>query len=257
MRTVWASVKVFLLILYTLITYGIYLIVYLLLKPFSIPFQPWRNLFMFVWAKGMRLILNIHIQKEGIPPSPPFFLVSNHLSYVDIIPIYLNLNCTFVAKKEVRSWPLLGFMVKTTGVVFVDRSRKRDITRVNEILSQSLNKYQGMVLFPEGTTSGGERVLPFRPSLLDYPAVNNIPVYYASIQYKTDEESGDLPAEQSVCFYGAREPFHEHVLKLASNRRIDCKITFCSEPVQCDDRKELARKLHYGINTIFEPSHKV
>lgn len=254
MRSVRAAVKVFLLILYTLTTYGIYLFVYGFLKLLRIRFEAWRNLFMFVWAKGMSVILNVRINTEGTPPEAPFFLVSNHLSYLDIVPIYINLNCTFVAKKEVRSWPLLGFMVKTTGVIFVDRSRKRDVTRVNEVLSESLNRHQGMVLFPEGTTSGGESVLPFRPPLLDYPASENIPVHYASIQYKTDEASGDLPADKSVCFYAARDPFHKHVMKLASNRKIDCKITFCDQPVQSSDRKDLALKLHRGINTIFEPT---
>lgn len=200
------------------------------------------------------MALNIKVKTEGDPPQAPFFLVSNHLSYIDIIPLYLNLKCTFVAKKEVRSWPLLGFMVKTMGVIFIDRSRKRDVTRVNDILSQSLNKYQGIILFPEGTTSAGGSLLSFRPPLLDYPASEEIPVYYSTIHYRTAEDKGDPPANESVCFYGARDPFHKHVLKLAKNRRVDCTIRFCSDPVQRSDRKELAQKLHSSMSEIFEPT---
>ena len=254
MRTFIASIKIFFLIVYTLSLYLIYLVVFALIWLFKLPYEPLRNLYMYLWSKGMCVVLNIRVETEGEPPKAPFFLVSNHLSYIDIIPLYLNLNCTFVAKKEVRSWPLLGFMVKTMGVIFIDRSRKRDVTRVNEILSKSLNRYQGIILFPEGTTSGGEELLSFRPSLLDYPASEEIPVFYSTINYKTAEEKGDISANKSVCFYGARDPFHKHVLKLAKNRRIDCKIRFCSEPVQCGDRKELAQKLHSGMSRIFEPT---
>src|SRR6056297_846840 len=249
-----AGLRLFLLIVYTLTTFGIYLVGYFILWFFKLRYEPWRNLFMRSWAHGVAFFFNIQIDVVGDPPEAPFFIVSNHMSYIDIIPLYLNLKCTFVAKKEVRSWPLLGFMVKTMGVIFIDRSRKRDVTRVNEILSKSLNRYQGIILFPEGTTSAGEDVLAFRPSLLDYPASEEVPVYYSTIQYKTAEEKGDSPAIESVCFFGARDPFHKHVLNLAKNRRIDCTIHFCGKPVQCADRKELAQKLHSGMSEIFEPT---
>lgn len=254
MRSFIASTKIFFLIVYTLSIYLIYLPIYALLRVFRLRVEPLRNLYMYLWSKGMCTVLNIRVVTEGEPPEAPFFLVSNHLSYIDIIPLYLNVNCTFVAKKEVRSWPLLGFMVKTMGVIFVDRSRKRDVTRVNELISKSLNRYQGMILFPEGTTSAGEELLPFRPSLLDFPANRNIPVHYCSIKYSTAEQKGDPPADESVCFYGARDPFHVHVMKLAKNRRIDCNIRFCEKPVQCDERKLLAEKLHTGMSKIFEPT---
>jgi len=254
MRSFIASIKIFFLIFYTLSIYLIYLPLYAILRLTRIPYEPLRNLYMYLWSVGMCTVLNIKVKTEGNTPQAPFFLVSNHISYIDIIPLYLNVKCTFVAKKEVRSWPVLGFMVKTMGVIFVDRSRKRDVTRVNEIMSRSLNKYQGMVLFPEGTTSNGESLLPFRPSLLDFPATKNIPVYYCTIHYKTAEEKGDPPAEKSVCFYGARDPFHTHVFKLAKNHRIDCEIRFCDTPIQSSDRKELAQELRAGMQRIFKPT---
>lgn len=254
MRSLIASIKIFFLIFYTLSIYVIYLPIYALAKLLRLPWEPLRNLYMYLWSKGMCVVLNIRVETEGTPPKAPFFLVANHLSYIDIIPLYLNVKCTFVAKKEVRSWPVLGFIVKTMGVIFVDRSRKRDVTRVNELMYKSLNKHQGVVLFPEGTTSAGENLLPFRPSLLDFPATKQIPVYYSTIRYRTAEKKGDPPAEESVCFYGAREPFHEHVMKLAKNKRIDCKIRFCEQPIHCEERKELAQKLRFGMSEIFEPT---
>jgi 1-acyl-sn-glycerol-3-phosphate acyltransferase len=201
----------------------------------------------------MTKILNIHIEVEGEAPEPPFFLVSNHLSYIDIIPLFLNLKCTFVAKREVRRWPVLGFMVATMGVIFVDRSRKRDVKRVNSILTKSLTKHQGVVVFPEGTTSGGDSVLPFRPPLLEFPAACKIPVYYSTVRYETDTGHGDLPAERSVCFYGARDPFHKHVAMLAGNRRISCRMSFSGEPLILENRKDLADELQKRVSSLFEP----
>lgn len=200
---------------------------------------------MRFWSKSVARILNIKIYVKGTPPSAPFVLVSNHLSYIDIVPMFINMNCTFVAKKEVESWPLLGPMVKHTGVIFVDRSIKRDVTRVNKLLSKSLTKNQGIVLFPEGTTTAGDRVLPFRSSLLNYPASASIPVYYSVIQYRTSE--GDPPADETVCFYGARDPFHKHVFKLAGNKKIECRVAYSLETVRASGRKELAQKLHEKV----------
>ena len=200
---------------------------------------------MRFWSKTVARILNIHYQVSGTPPVAPFILVSNHLSYIDIIPMFINMDCTFVAKKAVESWPVLGPMVKYTGVIFVDRSIKRDVTRVNKLLSKSLSKHQGIVLFPEGTTTGGDKVLPFRSSLLNYPATESIPVHYSVIQYKTSKD--DPPADETVCFYGARDPFHKHVFKLAGNKRIECRVVYGEETVQASDRKELTQKLHEKV----------
>jgi 1-acyl-sn-glycerol-3-phosphate acyltransferase len=204
---------------------------------------------MHFWSAGSALIVNMKIKAVGTPPKAPFIMVANHLSYLDIIPIYLHTNCTFVAKKAVRSWPLIGTMVAAMGVIFVDRSRKRDVIRVNRLLTENLNEQQGIVLFPEGTSSGGREVLPFRSPLLEFPASKSIPVYYASISYETSLK--DETAGQSVCFFGQRHSFPEHVFKMAKNRRIKCTIRFGKNPVKKSDRKELADSLRSEINQIF------
>ena len=242
MRSVRGILKLSLLVAFILLTYAVYFPGYLLMKRAGLPGERWRNLYMRNVSRGIARILNVRIQTEGTPPDPPFILVSNHLSYLDIVPMFINLNCTFVAKKEVRSWPVIGYMIHTMGVIFIDREKRQDVARVNRLLRSSLNRRQGIVLFPEGTTTGGDRVLPFRASLLALPAAAQIPVHYSAIQYAT--HPSDPPAAQTVCFYGARDPFHTHLYKLASNRAVRARVVYGDAPVRGADRKQLARDVH-------------
>ncbi|NBC26372.1 MAG: hypothetical protein GVY08_05900 [Bacteroidetes bacterium] len=252
MRKTIGFLKLLLFTLYTLTTWSIYMIGLGILKLTPFRYEPWRNLFMRSWAHASVLIFNIKIKKEGDPPQAPFFIVCNHMSYVDIIPLYLHLRCTFVAKKEVRSWPVLGKMVDSVGVIFVDRTRRSDVKRVNNLITKSLNQYQGLIVFPEGTSTGGTEVKKFHAPLLQYPAATNLPVHTASLHYKT--APGDLPAVDSVCFFGARESFGTHVMKFAQTRRTECTIRFGTSPVQSTNRKELAENLHAEVSKIFVPT---
>lgn len=249
MRSVIAIIKIVLLILFTLLFFATYSFLLMLNRLFKRKFEPLRNAAMHFWAAGSALIVNMKMKTVGTPPKAPFIMVANHMSYLDIIPVYLNTNCTFVAKKAVRSWPIIGTMVEAMGVIFVDRSRKRDVVRVNKLLTENLNEDQGIVLFPEGTSSAGKQVLPFRSPLLEFPASENIPVHFASISYETSPK--DEPAVQSVCFFNKRHTFPEHVFKMAKNRYIECTIRFGDKPIQQNDRKELAESLRKEIRGIF------
>ncbi|MCH2450207.1 MAG: 1-acyl-sn-glycerol-3-phosphate acyltransferase [Gracilimonas sp.] len=255
MSKIRGIIKLTLLLIFTLSTYAIYAVGLAILRIFRRRYEPWRNLFMRTWSQGTALIFNMDVKIQGSPPAAPFFLVSNHLSYLDIIPLYLSLRCTFVAKKAVRNWPVLGFMVHSVGVIFVDRKRKTDVKRVNKKLSEFMNEYQGVVFFPEATSSGGEGILPFHASLLQFPAKQKVPVHTASISYRTGP--GDQHARDSVCFFGARDGFLEHLMKLAQTTQIDCKIKFGERTEQSSDRKELALKLRDNIQEYFEPTSKL
>lgn len=252
MRSVLGVIRILSLILYTGTTFSIYFIVLLFLRLFGIQYEPWRNFFMQTWARGVTIIFNMHVTAEGAPPKPPFFVVSNHLGYLDIVVLNRILKCTFVAKKDVRGWPFLGFMVNAVGVIFVDRSRRTDVARVNKLLAGSLNQHQGMILFPEGTSSGGFDILPFHSSLLELPAKGEYPVHVATIYYETGP--ADPPALESICFFGNRESFTSHVWKFAKTKRINCTLRFSNEPVQHQNRKELAEKLRQKMMEMFNPT---
>lgn len=250
MRKLISVIKVFLFISGTLCTYIVYAFGLFFIKIFGLHFEPWRNKAMTIWGNLSAFFLSINIDVKGTPPEPPFFLVSNHLSYLDIVVLSATLKTTFVSKSEVSEWPVLGIMSKSLGIIFVDRRKKMDVKRVNRIISEQINDRQGVTIFPEGKTSPGKNVLPFRPSLLEYPANTNMEVSYATICYETSD--ADVPAYQSVNWWGKAQ-LHKHLLLMGQNKTIRATLKFGENKLMNKDRKKLAKQLHKEVESLFEP----
>src|SRR6476661_1676981 len=115
-------------------------------------------------------LLRAEVRVVGPPPRPPFLLAANHLSYLDILVLAGRLPVRVVAKAEVLRWPLLAPLYKGFGALSIGRSDRRDIPRVLAEIEAALARGEGVILFPEGTSSSGETVLPFRSPLLALPA---------------------------------------------------------------------------------------
>lgn len=209
-----------------------------------------RNAVFRAWARSFARIVGLRIDVEGMPPRGSFFLVSNHVSYMDIIVLATAVDAAFVAKADLRAWPLLGRAFAAADTIFIDRGRRRDVLRVMARVGHELARDLGVVLFPEGTSGKGDRVLRFKPSLLEYAARRDLPVHYAAVTYATPAPHG--PACQVVCWWGDM-PFLRHLVGLLRLPRFEARLVFGAAPVHEPDRKALAEKLHEAVTASFSP----
>ncbi len=216
----------------------------LLLKPFGYDNDKWRHKAWNIWGHLCCKIFGIELTVEGKAPQTPFILVSNHLSYTDTFILLRLTNGVLISKSDVRSWPFLGWMMDVMGIIFIDRSNRSDILRVNEQIDKNLRPHQGIIFFPEATTSNGDGVLRFRTGLLSYPAEKNLPVYYVSINYNTGIE--DKPAREYVHWWGDMT-FFRHLLDLLTIQKFYANVTFGESAITESNRKKLADELHKRV----------
>src|SRR3954454_6979285 len=193
-----------------------------------------RAEWLHVWCALLLRRLGVHTRYEGRIPARGL-IVCNHLSYLDIIVLSSISPCTFVAKKEVRLWPVFGWMATMSGTVFVDRQRPRETGAVNDQLAIALKSGLRVVFFPEGTSTNGSEVLPFRSPLFASAIEAGEPITPAYIKYSVSEGS----VEQDVCYWGDMT-FLPHLLRAVQLPHIDVVVRFTPEPFLFDDRKQAA-----------------
>ena len=209
-----------------------------------------RNWALRMWSKQLCKALRAKVTVTGTPPSGDFFLVANHLGYLDIPLISCAADTAFVAKADIESWPLLGKIFAAGDTIYIDRGRKKDLLRVMDQMDQRLGKGLGVLVFPEGTSSKGESILRFKPSLLQYAVARDKPVHWAVINYQTPE--GELPPSEAVCWWGdeALAPHFKRLMKLS---RIEAHVHFSDAPIRGNERKELAEALRSAMSERFRP----
>jgi len=200
------------------------------------------------WATSCARIINLKVNVRGAPPAAPFFLVSNHLSYVDVIVLMSQLDCVFVAKSDVANWFGFGTLAKIAGTIFINREQKRNIMPTLEKIETALKQEMGVVVFAEGTSTKGETVLPFKTSLFDHAAKKSLRVHYSTLHYQVPQY--EPPASFSICWWGDMT-FPDHFWRLCKLSRIQATITFGECPIQNNDRKELAKELWKSVNENF------
>jgi len=185
-------------------------------------------------------------------------LVSNHVSWADIMVIGSIAPVAFIAKSEVAKWPLVGITARIQRTVFVDRARRQQTGDAIAEIVERLASGTTVVLFAEGTSSDGNRVLPFRSALVG-----------AVKEAGARSESGILIQPMSVCYTGLNGipmgrqyrpliawygdlDFVPHVKALMSTGAVDAVVTF-GEPLMADgstDRKAMAKTLEGSVRTL-------
>jgi len=210
-----------------------------------------RNRIVRLWARGLAWIAGMRIQVLGPPPAPPFFLVANHVSYVDILLLLATTETTvFVAKRELAAWPFLGYLTRLVGTIYLDRASRRDARRAVAALDHCTRSGDGAIAFPEGTSSDGATVYPMKAALFEWAAADARPVRTATIYYQTAVDAP--PARTAICWWGTA-PFLPHLIDLCRLRGFAGTVHFHHHPIVGADRAELASRARDRIAEHFVP----
>jgi len=196
------------------------------------------------WSrKGLRNS-GIRVEVTGSPAAAGL-IASNHLSYLDILVYSSIAPCAFIAKREVRSWPAVGWIATLAGTIYVDRSRRSETHTIQPEIQSALAAGLRLFLFPEGTSSDGSHVLPFHSSLFQ-PAVDlQVPVSAACIEYTIP----DGVAATEACYYGEMKLF-PHLLNVLSKHSVVARVTFSSNSFLFSDRKQASLKMHEEVERL-------
>ncbi len=208
-----------------------------------------RRLARLYWG-GVARIMRLGIAIEGRPPDRgPALLVANHASWLDVVALGAVVEAAFIAKSEVAGWPLIGPAARAGRTIFIDRSRRGDTVRTVAAMRARFAEGGMLVLFAEGTSSDGRRVLKFRTSLMASAAGSGsaqaslqiIPVSIAVLRL------GGLPlcrrTMPRVAWYGDM-PFATHLWELLKRGPVEMQIRF-HDPIaaaEVPDRKQLTRR---------------
>ena len=137
------------------------------------------------WAAGVLRHMGLRVQIEGVQPRPgATLLIANHISWLDICALHAAVpQARFVSKADVLQWPLLGWLIRGAGTLFIERASKRDALRVVHAMADALKAGDTVAVFPEGTTGPGPAPLPFHANLLQAAVATGTPVQPAVLRY--------------------------------------------------------------------------
>lgn len=162
--------------------------------------QAQKNKRIEVWAGDLLTKLAIKLVVDGQPPvTGPMLLVSNHISWLDILVIHAAGHCRFVSKADIKHWPVLGTLTSAAGTLYIERESRRDAMRVVHHMCEALAAGDIVAVFPEGTTGNGVDLLPFHANLLQAAIAVDAPVQPIALSFK-DAATGQT--SQAASFVG-------------------------------------------------------
>jgi lyso-ornithine lipid O-acyltransferase len=191
-------------------------------------------------------VFRVDLRVMGPIPSRGL-LVCNHLSYLDILVLGAITPCVFVSKCEVKRWPVLGWFASLAGTLFLHRDKRSDVARMAREMRRVLDSGALVVFFPEGTTSDGREVLPFKSSLFEPATIHLYPLSAGFIEYGLND--GDVAEE--VCYWKDMTLL-PHLFNLFSKRGLEARLRFTELRPAITNRKQLARQLHCEVVRLKE-----
>lgn len=194
--------------------------------------------------------MRVEVRITGTPPADGL-LVSNHISYLDILTFGAALPCYLVSKIQIGSWPFFGTLARSGGTIFVDRASRASAESVTVQIAERLKGPVPVLFFPEGTSTDGSGLLPFH-SRFYTPAVEMaIPVTAAAVRYIFH----DGTPERELCWFGD-DTFLPHVLKVLAAPDFSVEVHF-GEPQIYTSRRAAADATYAEILAMRQPEYSI
>ncbi len=203
-------------------------------------------------ARAMRR-MKIDIGVAGVFPERGA-VISNHLSYLDIVVFATLHPCVFVSKAEIRRWPVVGWMTTMSGTVYVERGHGGSAMRARKGMQAAVDAGLPVVFFPEGTTTNGSHLLKFHSGLLAQVLYSGSPVTAACLSYSFAEDNGPgVSVEDDVCYWGDRNML-AHIFKFLGLRGVRAEVRFADAPIAFSSdrlhRKMAAVEAHAAVAAL-------
>lgn len=214
-----------------------------LLFPFYSRQQRWRA--VQNWSRRVASSAGVVVSVRGHVPQPGARVlgVANHVSWLDIQVLHSLWHVRFVAKSEVRQWPLIGWLSARTGTLFIERGSRRHASRINLAIHQAFAEGDPVAVFPEGTTTCGDQLLRFHPSLLQPAVDEGAQIVPVAIRYADDE--GHL---EPAAAYVGETTLMQSLAAIVAAPRIFAEVQFLPAiESRGRTRRELAQLSHACI----------
>ncbi len=204
------------------------------------------------WSRQLLAILGVRLRYQGQLQAnatlPHGLIVSNHISFLDIFVVNSIAPTAFVSKDEVRHWPLIGWLCAHTDTLFLERGSRNAAQRARENLVAHLQQGKRVALFPEGTTSRGDTVLPFHSALLQSAIDAGTTVTPLVLRYRAiDGSHSTAPA------YVDDISLIECMRAIADEKRLYAEVTALAPLATVNgDRRKLSAHVHHAISRTLE-----
>lgn len=209
------------------------------------------------WSAKFLTILNIIVVPRGkIPDHTPHqtLFVANHISWIDIWAIKQAYPINFVAKSEVRDWPIIGWLAVQVGTLFIERSKRHDTGRTASSMEQGLRRGECLCLFPEGTTTDGTELKPFKTGLLQAAINAEATVWPVAIRYPHP----DGLINTDIAYAGETTMLQSWQAVLRQQQLV-VELHFADPiPTTNQERRHLSHQARHAISSVLHlPKHKV
>ncbi len=181
-----------------------------------------RNTIVTAWFRWLARILRLRPRVVGEPAAAPALVVANHVSWVDIISLAQVLPGSFVAKAEIARWPLVGWLCMAADTLFIKRGDRHSAERIGQEIAAKLDQGRRVFIFPEGTSTDGSLVKPFRRRLYRPASLSHVPVQAVALLYPAPDGKID-PA----ILYTGNDTFPQSLGRVLGAPCFDLEIIFC------------------------------